>query len=99
MEKERLIRKLNSVGKEMFVRYYRLFEDYSNQRISRDQATQRLVDDGVSNEAGASIRIGNAKAIFIEKGNCQALSIILNSKGASDKVVKLANEILREDCS
>lgn len=97
MEKERLIRKLNSVGKEMFVRYYHLFEDYSNNRITKDAAIRTLVDEGVSNEAGASMRLGNAKAIFSAQGTCEAL-IIIQSARVSDKVIDAAKKISVKEC-
>jgi hypothetical protein len=56
VERERLIRKLNSVGKDVFVRYYSLFRDYASSRITKRSALRRLVDEKVSNEEGASMR-------------------------------------------
>jgi len=64
MEKEDFIRKLNSVGKRAFVENFDIFERYSSGRISKEQARAALVALGVSNDAGANIRLGNAKLIF-----------------------------------
>lgn len=98
MEKERLIRKLNSVGKEAFVEHYYLFKDYANHKISKDEAIQKLIDKGRSNLDGASIRLGNAKSIFNEQGNCDALAIIQKSKRVSKEIVESANTIYKKDC-
>jgi hypothetical protein len=98
MEKERLIRKLNSVGKEAFVQYYYWLKDYANNRITRNVAIQKLVDEGLSNGSGASMRLGNAKSIFSETGNCEALKIIQKSNRLSEEVIELAKTIYKEDC-
>jgi hypothetical protein len=98
VERERLTRKLNSVGKEVFVRYYSLFRDYANGRITRRSALRRLVDEKVSNEDGASMRLSNAKVIFNEKGNCEALLIVQKSQRLSEQTIRTAGEILKQDC-
>lgn len=98
MDKERLARKLNSVGKEAFVHHYYLFTDYANNTISKDSAIQELARVGRSNEEGASIRLGNAKIIFTENGNCQALLVIQESKRVSEETLRLAKKIYQEDC-
>ncbi len=98
MEEQRLIRKLNSVGKEKFVLYYYLFKDYANNKITKDSAIQTLVDEKVGNEAGASIRLGNAKIIFNEMGSCEALMIVQKSKALSDEIIKLSIRIIKEEC-
>lgn len=95
MDQDKLIRKLNSVGKEMFVRYYGLFKDYSNNNVTKRSAVERLVDDGISNEYGASIRLGNAKAIFEAGDNRDALRIILESQKLSPEVIRAAIEIVK----
>ena len=98
MDKERLIRKLNSVGKEAFVDHYYLFKDYANNRILKDSAIQKLVGVGRSNEEGASIRLGNAKTIFTENGSCEALLMIQLSKRVSEETKRTAKSIYQEDC-
>ncbi len=98
MERKRLIRKLNSVGKEAFVSHYYLFKDYVNNKISKDSAIKELVDESRSNEAGASIRLGNARSIFTEMSNCEALMMVQESKRLSQSIVETANKIYRNDC-
>ena len=98
MEKEKLIRKLNSVGKEAFVSHYYLFKDYANNKITKAVAIQKLINEGRSNEEGASIRLGNAKIIFSERSNCEALKMIQKSRKLSEEIVELAKLIYEEDC-
>ena len=97
MERERLTRKLNSVGKEAFVIHYHLFKEYANNRITKEMAIQKLVGKGRSNQAGASIRLGNAKSIFSEKGNGEALIMVQESK-LPEEIRELAKTIHEEDC-
>lgn len=92
MDSDKLIRKLNSVGKEAFVRHYYLFRDYAENRISRGFAIHKLVMEGRSNEAGASMRLGNAKILFQEEASHQALLLIQQSR-VSDEVKTLARAI------
>jgi len=80
------------------VRYYYLFRDHANDKITKDSAIKKLVNEGISNEEGASIRLGNAKIIFSEKGNCEALLIVQNSKRLSDEIISTATAILARDC-
>jgi hypothetical protein len=98
MEKERLIRKLNSVGKDAFVTHYYLFKNYANGKITKENAIQKLVDKGRSNVDGASIRLGNAKSIFNEISDCEALRIIQKSKRLSAGIIELAKAIYKENC-
>jgi hypothetical protein len=97
VDRERLIRKLNSVGKEVFVSYYYLFRDYANDKITKRSAIRKLIDENVSNEDGASMRLSNAKIIFIEKGNCEALLIVQNSQRLSAQTIRTAKGIFKED--
>lgn len=98
MDKERLIRKLNSVGKEAFVSHYFLFKDYASHRIHKDEAINKLVDVGRSNKAGAAMRLGNAMAIFHEQENGEALIIVQQSKRVSEATRRAAKAIYEEDC-
>ncbi len=74
-----LIRKLNSVGKTSFVENFELFKKYANGKIAQKAAIEHLMELGVSNKNGASIRIGNAKLIFEAAKENEALEIISNS--------------------
>lgn len=80
MKLEELARKLNSVGKRIFVAHYDLFEDYAEGRLSRNQIIRELVRLNISNEAGAAIRVGNAKLIFEAHKEMEAIAIILQSE-------------------
>ena len=86
-------RKLNSVGKEAFVIYY-----FDFKTKSREAVINKLVEDKVSNYDGASIRVGNAKQIFANNKQCEALSIIVKSKRLPSEVIHLAKKILLEEC-
>ncbi len=49
MDRKKLMRKLNSIGKQKFVEYFELFKEYSNGLISKNEAIEKLVRYGVSN--------------------------------------------------
>ncbi len=80
MKPEELTRKLNSVGKRIFIAHYDLFKDYAQGRLPRNVLIRELVRLGVSNEAGAAIRVGNAKLIFEAHKEMEAIAIILKSE-------------------
>ncbi|MDD4362251.1 MAG: hypothetical protein PHF48_07415 [Bacteroidales bacterium] len=98
MKKDELIRKLNSVGKTIFVEYFQNFKSYSSGQISRERCIDLLVEKKVSNEAGAAIRTGNAKQIFVSKKECDALIIITKSSRLSPDTVSKAKQLLNEYC-
>lgn len=83
MNFEDLNRKLNSVGKTVFVNHFNLFESFAHGRLSREQAMYELVRLGISNQAGAARRIGNAKLIFDAQQEMNAIEIILDAKRIS----------------
>ncbi len=95
MNERQLIRKLNSVGKKAFIENYEIFESYATGRISRDSAIDILVSSGVSNEAGAAIRVGNAKHIFNAKKQIAALNIICDSRRISRFTQAQAKSLLQ----
>ena len=79
MNKEQLTRKLNSVGREVFVQYFDLFKDHAGGRITKEEAIERLVADKISNENGADIRCSNAKLIFEANMECRAVGMICDN--------------------
>lgn len=99
MDEQELIRKLNSVGKTVFVKYFATFQTYSTRKISREECIEILVKNKVSNDSGAAIRCGNAKKIFEEKKECDALTIVADSNRLTAEVIIEAKKILREICS
>ena len=98
MNKQKLTRRLNAVGKEAFVSHYFLFKDYASSRISKDRAIKTLVDEGRSNENGASMRLGNAKTIFSEQSNCEALNMVQIAQRVSEETRRSAKAISERDC-
>jgi hypothetical protein len=95
MKSDELIRKLNSVGKAIFVGYFSTFQSYYNGLMSREDCIELLVSDQVSNENGAAIRCGNAKLIFKAKMEYQALDIITKSKRLNPNVINHAQELMK----
>ncbi|VVS90769.1 hypothetical protein [Desulfoluna spongiiphila] len=96
MDKEDLVRKLNSVGKEVFVRHFNLFELYSSGQLSKNEGISYFVSKKVSNSAGAAIRLGNAKVIFKYKMQYEALEIIIQSKKLPNLVIEKAYELINQ---
>lgn len=93
MNLKELNRKLNSVGKQVFVENYHLFKSFAHGEITRDQALTELVRLGISNEAGAALRINNAKPIFDAKQEMNAIAIILDSKRVSLTTQEIARKL------
>lgn len=98
MNEQELTRKLNSVGKTIFIEYFSAFKAYSEGRLSKDKCIELLVEKKVSNEAGASIRCGNAKRIFESKKECDALIIVSESTRLSSYLVDVAKKLIIEHC-
>ena len=98
MNNEDLARKLNSVGKSAFIKYYGIFQSYGQNQISREDCIERILADGISNESGASIRCSNAKLIFQEGKQCDALRIICESQKLPSAIVKTAKRMLKATC-
>lgn len=98
VKENELIRKLNSVGKTIFVEYFLTFKSFSSGQFPREKCIELLVSKKVSNEAGAAIRIGNAKQIFESKKECDALIIISESSRLSSDTVNKAKQLYNEYC-
>jgi len=95
MNENELVRKLNSVGKKAFVMCFELYRDYAEGIISRETCIERQVSLGLSNESGAAIRCGNAKAIFKGEMVCEALGLISTSGRLSVETINTAKELLK----
>ena len=98
MNEQELIRKLNSVGKTIFVTYFSTFQSYSKGVISKEDCINVLVSNKVSNDNGAAIRCGNAKRIFDEGMECDALIIVTESNILPSELIRKAEEIIRNTC-
>ena len=79
MNNDDLVRKLNSVGKQAFVKYFDLFKWYAHGKITKEESISILLEERVSNDNGAAIRVGNAKIIFDNCRELNALRIIVQS--------------------
>ena len=95
MDDIELDKKLKSVGKAAFVSNYELFQNFTAGRISRAGAIETLVRKKVSNEAGAAIRIGNAKLIFENGRELDALDLVLQSNRVNNDIRDLARKLRR----
>lgn len=92
----KLPRYLNSVGKEVFVQYFDLFQHYSAGDISAKEVIEILIKFKVSNNSGAAIRVSNVKKIFELNMEHKALDIILTSNRLSHDTITLAKKIRQE---
>lgn len=93
MNNEKLVRKLNSVGKAAFVEHYSLFKSYAEGAISRQRCVDLLVASGASNPEGAAIRVSNAVLIFRAAMDQKALTLISSSSRLPSSVVRAAREL------
>lgn len=91
-----LIRKINSVGKASFVENFELFKRFVSGKIDRETIIEQLIQLGVSNRAGASIRVGNAKLIFEAGKQNEALEIIANSEKVPQSITTKARVLLKK---
>lgn len=94
MDQYKLEKRLQSIGKQVFVEQYSLFENYAHKLTSKEDAVEQLVSCGVSNENGAVIRLSNAKTIFDEKMERAALVLIAQSKRIDASTLRKANILL-----
>ena len=96
MDDDDMIRKLNSVGKAIFIEYFSTFKSYAEGRLSRADCIEILVSNEVSNDAGAAIRVSNAKLLFDGKRECDALEVVAKSKRLSPDIIRAATQLLNE---
>lgn len=96
MNDDELMRKLNSVGKRVFIEQFQLFERLAGGKINRSKATDELVQLGISNDAGAKIRVGNAKLIFDAHRQVDAIDIVIGSTRMDASVMAQAIRLKKE---
>lgn len=90
-----LKRLLNSIGKEIFVRYYNDFKYVKD----KDKFAEKLLSE---NESATSIggqltRINCAKRIFENKKEIEALKIICDSKRMREDIKQIARKIIKKE--
>jgi hypothetical protein len=95
MDVSQLRRHLQGIGKICFVEHYELFREKS--RIDPSVVVDILVKTGVSNEAGAKMRVGFAKRIFEAGRGNDALKIIVQSTGVPAEIRAKAKSLLDGD--
>ena len=92
MEKERLKRYLNSVGKECFVTF---FEIFYNQNIPNKIIAERIKEKKGYTEKACNSRTGHARMIIREGGAEEALRIISESRRLEVGIIRKAEEHLK----
>lgn len=91
MQKERLVRYLNSVGKECFVKYFELFK---NNNIPNHEIAEKIFIENGYTEKACNSRTGHARMIIREGGAEEALKIISESTRLDYSVIKMAERHL-----
>lgn len=91
-----LVRKLNSIGKKVFVDYY---YDFKYLNLDKNKLAQKLLDGNPKAEtiSGQLIRIGYARQIFSENVQREALEIICSSKRLDTVTIKKARKIINDE--
>lgn len=92
MQKERLTRYLNSVGKECFVKYFELFND---DNIPNHKIAEIIFDENGYTEKSCNSRTGHARMIIREDGAEEAFRIITESRRLEIGVIKQAKKHLQ----
>jgi len=95
MVESELEKKLNSVDKICFVEYYNLFRNYANHNITKLECVETFIVDGVDFYHNADIRCKNAKIIFQESMQEEALKLVLKSDSIDEDIKSIAREILK----
>jgi hypothetical protein len=93
MQSERLIRYLNSVGKECFVKYFELFNDGNT---PNREIAETIKEENGYTEKACNSRTGHARMIIREGGAEAALRIIVESRRLKIGVVRQAERLLRK---
>ena len=89
-----IIRKLNSIGKKIFIEYFNLFQSSFLDNLSKEQVMNTLISKNVSNYNGAGIRYSNALWLFKYKKEKEALKVVINSKRVPQNIKDKAQNIL-----
>jgi len=91
MKNDRLIRYLNSVGKECFVNYFELFSDIN---IPNYEIAETILKDKGYTQKACNSRTAHARMIIREGGAREALQIIAESKRLDIAVIRQAEMLL-----
>lgn len=99
MNEQEIARKLNSIGRAFFVGNFSTLKQYSDGSLSKKKCIDSFVMKGVCNEAGAAIRCGNAKALFLAKEERDALICASNSMRLSLDIRIEAARLIADECN
>ncbi|MBM9512016.1 hypothetical protein [Desulfogranum marinum] len=91
MDEKRLVRYLNSVGKECFVKYFRIFNDFN---MSNSEIADIIEEENGYTRKACNSRTGHARMIIREGGAKDALEIIAASNRLSAEIVTEARNII-----
>ena len=94
MTDNELTRALNSIGKEAFVRHFRLFQGYAAGTFSKMHCEAELASFG----RGAAWRLTNAVKIFVSGRERDALLNIVSSRRIPDTARADAHELMSALC-
>ncbi|MDA7859223.1 hypothetical protein N9B05_05310 [Mariniblastus sp.] len=64
----------------MFVQQFDLFRDYADGKVTKTDVIEKLVQENISNDAGAAIRCSNAILVFRAAREFDALELTIESK-------------------
>ena len=100
MNETELKRKLNSVGRKVFVECFYIFQEYATNRISKEYCIKKLTQQYPDKaESGCKICCSNAKQIFEANMECRAIGLICEHWGdtrLSDETIEQAMALLQE---
>lgn len=93
MNQDLLKKRLRSIGKNIFVRY---FDEFKNTNVDREELAKKLLNENpkASSIDAQKTRISNARKIFELRMEREALEIIINSDKVERNVVERAKKIL-----
>lgn len=93
MNKDLLEKRLRSIGKYIFVKY---FEEFRNENFGREELARKLLNENpkASSIDAQKTRISNARRIFELGMERDALINIINSDKLESSIVEKAKEIV-----
>ncbi|MBE8158585.1 MAG: hypothetical protein HAW59_04250 [Betaproteobacteria bacterium] len=96
MNNEKLYRALDSVGKEVFVKYFAVFRQCAKSG-NNAACLQKMQEVGNSAQAQQT-RCSRAKAIFNAKKECKALKMCAAANRIPDAAKKRAQSLYQKHC-